>query len=115
MPTRPNILLIVTDQQRGDALSLCGHPVLRTPNLDFIGASGTRFRRAYSEVPSCIPARHVLMSGQSPEAVGMLGFYYRNQQCPWNPEATLAGSLGDAGSTRTTWTCSWPWSTRRGT
>ncbi len=97
MPTRPNILLIVTDQQRGDALSLCGHPVLRTPNLDFIGASGTRFRRAYSEVPSCIPARHVLMSGQSPEVVGMLGFYYRNQQCPWNPEATLAGSLGDAG------------------
>ncbi len=98
MPTdRPNILLITTDQQRGDALSLAGHPVLRTPNLDFIGASGTRFRRAYSEVPSCIPARHVLMSGQSPETVGMLGFYYRNESCPWQPEATLASSLHDAG------------------
>ena len=98
MPTDcPNTLLIITDQQRGDALSLAGHPVLRTPNLDFIGASGTRFRRAYSEVPSCIPARHVLMSGQSPEAVGMLGFYYRNETCLWKPEATLAGCLRDAG------------------
>ncbi len=94
---RPNIILITTDQQRGDALSLCGHPVLRTPNLDFLGASGTRFRRAYSEVPSCIPARHVLMSGQSPEAVGMLGFYYRDERCPWDPSATLAGCLHDAG------------------
>jgi len=50
MPSQPNIILIITDQQRGDGLSLAGHPVLRTPNLDFIGASGTRFRRAYSEV-----------------------------------------------------------------
>ena len=98
MPTsRPNILLIVTDQQRGDCLSMAGHPVLRTPHLDFIGASGTRFRRAYSEVPSCIPARHVLMSGMAPDAVGMLGFYYRNERCPWNPPATLAGELGRAG------------------
>jgi len=95
--TRPNILLIVTDQQRGDCLSLAGHPVLRTPNLDFIGASGTRFRRAYSEVPSCIPARHVLMSGMAPDQVGMLGFYYRSERCPWDPQATLAGELREAG------------------
>ena len=95
--TRPNILLIVTDQQRGDCLGLEGHPVLRTPNLDFIGASGTRFRRAYSEVPSCIPARHVLMSGQAPDEVGMLGFYYRTPECPWEPPATLAGELRRAG------------------
>ena len=94
---RPNILLIVTDQQRGDCLGLEGHQVLRTPNLDFIGASGTRFRRAYSEAPSCIPARHVLMSGQAPDEVGMLGFYYRTAACPWEPPATLAGELRKAG------------------
>ena len=95
--TRPNILLITTDQQRGDALSLAGHAVLRTPHLDFIGASGTRFRRAYSEVPSCIPARHVLMSGQAPDEVGLVGFFYRNASCPWEPSATLAGELRAAG------------------
>jgi arylsulfatase len=95
--SRPNILLIVTDQQRGDCLSLAGHPVLRTPHLDSIGASGTHFLRAYSEVPSCIAARQVLMSGMAPDAVGMLSFYYRNERCPWNPPTTLAGELHQAG------------------
>ena len=94
---RPNILLIVIDQQRGDCLGVEGHPVLQTPNIDFLAASGVRFRRGYSEVPSCIPARHVLMSGQSPDEVGMIGFYYRNDRCEWTPNATLAESLGDAG------------------
>ena len=92
-----NIVLITTDQQRGDCLSLAGHPVLRTPNLDHLGASGTRFRRAYTEVPSCIPARHVLMSGQAPDEVGMIGFYYRDESCPWDPPATLASELRNAG------------------
>ena len=37
---RPNILLILTDQQRGDCLGIEGHPVLQTPHLDFIGGDG---------------------------------------------------------------------------
>jgi len=94
---QPNILLIVTDQQRGDCLGIAGHPVVQTPNMDYIGASGTVFTRAYSEVPSCIPARHVLMSGQGPEETGMTGFCYRNDTCPWDPPATLAGELSAAG------------------
>lgn len=94
---RPNIVLVITDQQRGDCLGIDGHPVLQTPNIDYIGATGTRFRRGYSEVPSCIPARHVIMSGQAPDEVGMVGFYYRNERCPWEPKATLAGELSKAG------------------
>ena len=97
MAERPNIILIVTDQLRGDCLGLTGHPVLQTPNMDYIGASGTTFTRAYSEVPSCIPARHVLTSGQSQDQTGMVGFYYRDDRCPWDPPATLAGELGKAG------------------
>ncbi len=46
--------------------------------MDYIGGAGTNFRRGYSEVPSCIPARHVLMSGQAPDVSGMVGFYYRS-------------------------------------
>ena len=94
---KPNLLLIITDQQRGDCLGLDGHPVVQTPFLDYIGASGTRFTRAYSEVPSCIPARHVLMAGQAPDEVGLVGFYYRDESCSWDPPATLAGELGKAG------------------
>ena len=36
---RPNIVLILTDQQRGDALGIDGHPVLQTPNLDWLAAT----------------------------------------------------------------------------
>ena len=37
---RPNILVITTDQQRGDCLGIEGHPVLQTPYLDWVAASG---------------------------------------------------------------------------
>lgn len=91
---RPNLLLIMTDQQRGDCLGLEGHPALQTPNLDWLGRSGTYFRRAYSECPSCIPARRVLMSGQAPARNGMVGF---QGGVEWNPVHALAGELSKAG------------------
>ena len=90
---RPNILLITTDQQRGDGLSLAGHPVLETPHMDFLGQSGTFFRRGYSECPICVPARRTLMSGQSPATHGVL----TNHSQAWDPAHTLAGDLRGAG------------------
>jgi arylsulfatase A-like enzyme len=90
----PNILLLITDQQRGDCLGIEDHPVLQTPNLDYLGRSGTHFRRAYSECPSCIPARRVLMSGQAPAVNGMVGF---QNGVDWEPGTTLAGELTRAG------------------
>lgn len=73
MDKKPNILLIMTDQQRGDCLSIAGHPVLLTPNMDSIGGSGVRFSRAYSTCPVCIPARRSLLSGQFPSTHGQVG------------------------------------------
>lgn len=90
---RPNILLILTDQQRGDCLGIDGHPVLQTPNLDWLAASGAYFRRAYTECPSCIPARRVLMGGQEPSVNGMVGM----TQTEWSPRHTMAGELSRAG------------------
>jgi arylsulfatase len=89
-----NVLLIATDQQRGDCLGIAGHPVLQTPNMDWIGASGTHFQRAYSECPSCLPARRTLMSGLAPAAHGMVGF---QGSVPFAPPATVAGCFADAG------------------
>ncbi len=75
MPAQsPNLLLIMPDQMRGDCLSLAGHPVLRTPVLDAIGAQGAHFTHAYSTCPSCIPARRALLTGQFPASGGMVGF-----------------------------------------
>ena len=92
---RPNILLITTDQQRGDCLGLDpdGPNCLQTPNLDWIGRTGTHFRRGYAECPSCIPARRSLMTGTAPAANGGVGF----KGAQWNPPHTLAGELSAAG------------------
>ena len=84
----------MTDQQRNDVLGIAGHPVLQTPAMDWIGTSGTWFRRGYSEAPTCIPARRVLMSGQAPSVNGMVGMQSRLE---WDPPATLAGELGSYG------------------
>lgn len=92
--TRPNILLITTDQQRYDALGINGNPILRTPNLDALAADGTNFSRCYVTCPVCIPARRTLISGQHPRTHGMLGY---QDGKPFDPPVTLPGALRDAG------------------
>ena len=93
--TSPNILLIMTDQQRGDCMGLDPHspPCLQTPNLDWLARTGTHFHHGYSECPSCIPARRSLMTGTAPAANGAVGF----KSAPWQPPHTLAGELSKAG------------------
>ena len=75
MDHQPNLLLIMTDQHRGDSLSLEGHPAVLTPNLDAIGSQGAHFRRAYATCPSCIPSRRVLLTGKHPAPSGLAGFH----------------------------------------
>jgi len=94
MDKRPNFLLIMTDQQRGDCLSIEGHPVLLTPNMDSIGGAGVRFTRCYSPCPSCIAARRSLLSGQEPATHGMVGY---RDGVEWAAPPTLPGVLRAAG------------------
>lgn len=91
----PNIVLIHTDQQRGDALSLAGHPVVQTTVMDHLAASGAWFQRAYSECPICIPARHTLMTGVDPHHTGVVGFAIGARIA--RPESTLPALLRDGG------------------
>ena len=48
---KPNILLIITEQQRGECLGCDGHPVLLTPTMDNIARNGVRFSKAYADCP----------------------------------------------------------------
>jgi len=73
-PSQPHIILIMTDQHRGDALGSAGNPAVLTPHLDRLVAEGVRFRNSYSSTPSCTPARSALMTGLSPWHHGMLGY-----------------------------------------
>ncbi|MCC7408259.1 MAG: arylsulfatase [Phycisphaeraceae bacterium] len=94
MPDRPNIVLICADQWRGDCLSIAGHPVVRTPNLDDLALRGTRFTRAYSATPACIAARASLLTGLRPTTHGRVGY---QDGVPWNYPVTLAGEFSRHG------------------
>ena len=91
---RPNVLLIMTDQQRGDCLSIDGHPVLLTPTMDKIAGQGVRFSHAYTTCPSCIAARRSLLSGQFPSTHGMTGYH---DGLEWQAPPTLPQVLSDNG------------------
>ena len=91
-PVRPDILLIMPDQMRGDCLSTVGHPAVRTPTLDQLARRGMLFRRAYSSVPSCIPARYALLTGLNPQTSGVVGFRQKAIPSPTMPQL-----LRDAG------------------
>ena len=63
-PERPNVLLILTDQQRIDALGFRGRSVCRTPNLDRLAKEGISFDRAMTPTPICLPALTALFTSQ---------------------------------------------------
>lgn len=91
---RPNIVLINTDQQRGDCLGVERHPVLLTPNMDGIAAAGVRFTAFYAACPSCIAARRSMLSGQEPQTHGMVGY---QDGVEWDAPPTLPQVLGESG------------------
>lgn len=93
---QPHILLIAVDQMRADALSMLGHPVVRTPYLDQLGQRGTVFTNAYSATPTCVPARVALFTGQSQERHGRYGY---REGVPFQKAhgATVATVLGANG------------------
>lgn len=60
---RPNILILMADQLRADALGCYGNGVCRTPNLDALAASGVVFENGLTANPICVPARATLITG----------------------------------------------------
>lgn len=62
--SRPNFLVIMTDQQRADHLGCYGNSIVRTPHVDGLAARGTRFERFYVANPICQPNRAALATGQ---------------------------------------------------
>lgn len=62
---KPNLLFIMADQHRYDALGIAGNPIIRTPNIDQIGQNGAYFEIAYTHVPVCVPARSSMLTGRA--------------------------------------------------
>lgn len=89
----PNILLVVSDDQRPDTIHALGNAVIETPTLDRLVASGTSFTRAYSGYPICYASRAQILTGTP--AFKALAKYPGGAV---NPQlATIAATLQKAG------------------
>ena len=91
--SRPNILLIMTDQQRYDTLGATGNPLIRTPHLDRLAAQGAVFETAITPSAVCVPARAALMTGHAPSRI----HFTNNGGFLADQDDTLPALLGRAG------------------
>ena len=70
---RPNIIFLLTDDQRDNTLGSMGHSFVNTPNLDNLSQHGVRFKNTYIAEPTCSPSRTALFTGLH-ERVNGVGF-----------------------------------------
>lgn len=90
---RPNLVVILTDDQRFDALGASGNPHIRTPNLDQLAARSVRFTGAHVVMSLCSPSRAAILTGRYGSANGVTSL-----DSPLNPgEKTFAHHLQAAG------------------
>jgi len=92
--SRPNIILIISDQFRHDCIGAMGlNPMNLTPNLDQMAARGVMFRSAFCNQPVCAPARGSIFTGQYPRTHGV----WKNGIPLPEGSTTLATTLRGAG------------------
>ena len=96
MSTRqPNVLFIMTDQQRWDCVGANGNPLIRTPALDSLAYDGASFSNSFASAMACVPSRACIMSGQYVHTHGV-GYTSRQRWLP--PETpTLPGCFSEHG------------------
>ena len=96
MEKRQNILFLMTDQQRYDALGF-RNPLVKTPNLDRLAAEGIRFDEAVSNCPMCVPSRYSMMTGVYPSQLGVrhnMQMWTTDESLPAKPFGQYFSELG---------------------
>ncbi|MDO6438693.1 sulfatase-like hydrolase/transferase [Cyclobacterium sp. 1_MG-2023] len=63
--SKPNILLLLSDDHQADLINALGNPYIKTPSLDKLVQEGTTFTQAFTETPTCVPSRASLLTGSS--------------------------------------------------
>lgn len=90
---KPNIILVMADDQGWGDMGYNGHPHLVTPHFDKAAAEGLRFDRFYAAAPVCSPTRASVLTGRTPNRMGVFKWGY-----PMRPqEVTIAEALRKAG------------------
>ncbi len=104
--SRPNILLIITDQQTAEAMSAAGNKDLRTPAMDKLVANGVRFTKAYCAQPLCTPSRSSIMSGKMPFETGFIG-NAPEKDGQWPDSLLMMGKIFKDGGYKTGYVGKW--------
>jgi arylsulfatase A-like enzyme len=96
-----NLLFIMTDQQRFDALSFAGNDILETPNLDRLAREGAWFKNAYTPCAVCVPARASILTGHRVASTGVISnsLAYVDEEMGIMPMNTYDEILADNGYT----------------
>lgn len=99
---RPNILVILTDQQSNNTVSWIGNPNVRTPAMDEIASKGIFFTESYCTSPVCGPSRSSIITGKMPHETGAV----------WNPtqlrpETPTLGDIFAKAGYNTVWAGKW--------
>ena len=90
---RPNVVLVMADDQGWGQTGYYNHPILKTPNLDAMAASGLRFDRFYAAGPVCSPTRASVLTGRTHDRTGVLAHGYALHR----QERTIARAMQQAG------------------
>jgi N-acetylglucosamine-6-sulfatase len=100
---RPNVVLILGDDHRHDALGCAGHPWIRTPQLDRLARDGVRFTNAFVTTSLCSPSRASILCGLYAHNHGVL----RNEDTDLPPQIPTLGTLLQAAGYRTGFVGKW--------
>ena len=85
MSKQPNILFVMTDQQRSDTIRALGNQAIRTPVLDSLAQSGTAFTNCYTPSPVCVAARSATITGAPPHLNGCVS----NNESPLHVQSIM--------------------------
>lgn len=90
---KPNIILVMTDDQGWGQTGYMNHPLLKTPNLNAMAENGLRFNRFYASAPVCSPTRASVLTGRANDRTGVYSHGYALRL----EEKTLPQALKKAG------------------
>ncbi len=96
--SRPNIVLMVSDDHGREALGCYGNTAIRTPNLDAFAREGTRFSNAFCTTASCAASRSAILTGRHNHANGAYGHTHGRHHFSCFPDVrTLPAMMREAG------------------